>query len=234
MIARPASARSSRGLSRPTPTSSGHAGSSRHSDLKRGRNKRSAHALAADEEDGELDIGEQGLSLGEVGDGEGDSDEDLSGDDEAFPELDSGSETGEDGEDGEDGERIHHNEESNSEDESYDDEDSGSASGYNSSDIERRYESSPTTSAPTSLSASSNDLTTDEKLSRMIRRSTMKPDEAVGTDATISAAKEGHGRLRKSRLVEGGFKREYADVEAGYGSESSTEDVSQAHRPHST
>ena len=222
MITRTAAASSSQSLSGPISTSNHQAGPTLRSELTLGRNKRSAQALVAGKEDEELNIKEQGLSLGEVGDGEEDSDEDVSEDDEPFPELDSGSETGEDGE------RLHNNDDSVSEDEGLDDEDSGSASGYNSSDIERRFESSPSTSIPTSPSTSTNDLlTTDEKLSRMISKSTMKPDEAVGTDARLSHAKQGHGRLKKSRLVEGGFKREYEDVEAGYGSESSTEDVSQ-------
>jgi hypothetical protein len=34
------------------------------------------------------------------------------------------------------------------------------------------------------------------------------------------------GKLRPSKLVKGGYRREYEDIEAGYGSESSTEDVS--------
>lgn len=40
----------------------------------------------------------------------------------------------------------------------------------------------------------------------------------------FSTAKEGVGKMVPSKLVKGGFIREYDDVEAGYGSESSTED----------
>lgn len=61
----------------------------------------------------------------------------------------------------------------------------------------------------------------------MIAKNTIKPDDNVGTDGRISNAKQGHGKLVRSKLVDGGYKREYEDVEAGYGSESSTEDVSQ-------
>jgi ribosome biogenesis protein ERB1 len=62
----------------------------------------------------------------------------------------------------------------------------------------------------------------------MIAKNSVKPDEAIGTDDKVSRAKEGVGSLVPSKLVEGGYKREYEDVEAGYGSESSTEDVCRA------
>ena len=87
--------------------------------------------------------------------------------------------------------------------------------------------SSSSTSAPPSRSSSFKDLTTDEQLSKLIAKNTIKPDDEVGTDGRISNAKQGNGKLVRSKLVDGGYKREYEDVEAGYGSESSTEDVSQ-------
>lgn len=134
------------------------------------------------------------------------------GDDEAFPELDSGSDEGDD----------------DDEDEEEDDEEDGSESGYNSSDIERlededdEDEESPSTTP----SSSQENLTIDEKLSRMIAKNFSKPDEAIGTDGKISLAKDGKGRMVKSKFVEGSYIREYDEYEAGYGSESSTEDVS--------
>ncbi|KAK4684288.1 ribosome biogenesis protein ERB1, partial [Tremellales sp. Uapishka_1] len=88
-----------------------------------------------------------------------------------------------------------------------DDEESGSEEGYNSSDIDAMDEEE-----------------SEEKLDTMIRNATVKPLEQLGTDEQVSRAKEGTGKLVKSRLVEGGMRREYDDVEAGYGSESSTED----------
>ena len=197
----------------------GHAGPSRPTASAAAHKKRPIELLSAENEGtDEFEVNGNGLDLDD-GEGVSDLDEDEDDDEEgdgadegeAFPELDSGSENGEGVEDG-----------TESEYEDLDDEDSGSESGYNSSDIERRYDSSPVTSP----SSSSQNLTTDDKLSRMIGKSSVKPDETLGTDAKVSRAKEGTGRLVKSRLVEGGYKREYEDVEAGYGSESSTEEVS--------
>jgi hypothetical protein len=93
-------------------------------------------------------------------------------------------------------------------------------------DVEDSDAPSSSTSAPPSRSSSFKNLSTDEQLSKMIAKNTIKPDEEVGTDGRISNAKQGHGKLVRSKLVDGGYKREYEDVEAGYGSESSTEDVS--------
>ena len=105
-----------------------------------------------------------------------------------------------------------------SDNEATDDEDSGSESGYNSSDIDQSESSSST--SPSEFPHS-----TDEKLSRLISKNSIKPDESLGAVGKISTAKEG-GKLVRSQLVDGGFRRGYEDIEAGYGSESSTEDVS--------
>lgn len=201
-------------------TANGHAGPSRLSTSLTKTKKRDAEVVSDEEEDGELEINGDGLDIPNDEEPDANFSEGGSEDEEGFPELDSGSD------EDEDGERIPGDEESDSDSDGIDDEDSGSESGYNSSDIEQRYGSSPSTSMPPSPSYSSHIIKTDEKLSRMISKSTVKPDESVGTDARISDAKEGHGRLVRSRLVDGGYKREYEDVEAGYGSESSTEDVS--------
>ena len=194
----------------------GHAGPSRPTNHNPERKKRVAEVLFAGEEDGELDINEKGMDHGEERNTIGELELDESQGEDNFPELDSGSE----------GEGDTHGIPGEQETDSEYEEDFGSESGYNTSDIEGRYGSSPFTSIPPSPSSSSNKFTTDEKLSRLISENTLKPDEAVGTDERISHAKEGNGRLARSRLVPGGYKREYEDVEAGYGSESSTEDVS--------
>lgn len=151
--------------------------------------------------------------------GEGDEDEELEDDDdEAFPELDSGS-------DGEAEDEEEEDVEGDSDDEVVDDEESGSESGYNSSDIERMYGSSPASSYLASPQSDTRELDTDEKLTRMIAKNTVKPDDAIGSEGPLSRAKQGVGKLRPSKLVPGGYTREYEEYEAGYGSESSTEDA---------
>lgn len=167
-----------------------------------------------DEDDEDFELTGEGLDLSEneeLDDGAVSGNED----EEDFPELDSGSEDEEmvdaDGDVDADTE----------EEEALDDEESGSESGYNSSDIDDMY-----SSAPTSPSSVGKELSVDEKLSRLVAKNTIKPDESIGTDEKISRAKEGTGKLRPSKLVPGGYLREYDDIEAGYGSESSTEDVS--------
>lgn len=165
--------------------------------------KRAAPAPVDDDEEDEGFLNGDTLEMSDEGEGEEESGDE---DDEAFPELDSGSDEGDD------------------EDEDEDDE---SESGYNSSDIERMYEDGDEDESPaTTPSSSREDLTIDEKLSRMIAKSSVKPDEAIGTDGKISLAKDGKGRIVKSKFVEGSYVREYDEYEAGYGSESSTEDVS--------
>ena len=122
--------------------------------------------------------------------------------------------------------------------------------GYNSSDIDALdsgddEEDDGALTPATSLGSSSD-------LDKLIKKHTSKPSESEylgdqethyrgslvtggraltgdgrwGTDK-FSSAKEGSGRLRKSRFVEGSWVREYEEFEAGYGSESSTEEVSQ-------
>jgi len=178
-----------------------------------GASKKRAAVQPADEDDEEEDEGflngdgldmSEDEEMAEVAEGEEEDD------DEDFPELDSGSDEGDD------------------EDEEEDDEEDGSESGYNSSDIERLYEDGDEDddTPATTPSSSRENLTIDEKLSRMIAKSSVKPDEAIGTDGQISLAKDGKGRLVKSKFVEGSYIREYDEYEAGYGSESSTEEVS--------
>lgn len=158
-------------------------------------------------------------------------DEDVEDEDgDEFPELDIGSDEEEAAEDEEaDGESADEAaaaedgadaDTESEEDEELDDEDSMSESGYNSSDIEAMYDS------PASPGSSSTTLVGEERLSKLIAKHTVKPDDDIGAEGQISGAKLGEGRLRPSKLVKGGFTRAYEDVEAGYGSESSTEDVS--------
>jgi ribosome biogenesis protein ERB1 len=121
--------------------------------------------------------------------------------------------------------------------------------GYNSSDIDALdsgddEEDDGALTPATSLGSSSD-------LDKLIKKHTSKPSESEylgdqethyrgslvtggraltgdgrwGTDK-FSSAKEGSGRLRKSKFVEGSWVREYEEFEAGYGSESSTEEVS--------
>jgi ribosome biogenesis protein ERB1 len=111
--------------------------------------------------------------------------------------------------------------------------------GYNSSDIDALSSSSHASSFP-------NKTPRDEPtLDELFSRHTTKPNETeyslTGSVATggralegdgrwrtgkFSSAKEGMGRKRESRYAKGSYVREYDEIEAGYGSESSTEDVS--------
>jgi len=165
--------------------------------------------------EGNLEVSDEGED-NEEGDEEEDEDE--------FPELDSGSELGDFEEDDEEEEGDDEDEEDDTDDELLDDEDDGSESGYNSSDIERMYGSSPESSILASPQSGNRELSTDERLSRLIAKNTVKPDDSLGAEGKLSHAKEGKGKLRPSKLVPGGYTREYDDIEAGYGSESSTED----------
>jgi ribosome biogenesis protein ERB1 len=188
--------------------------------------KRAAAVEESDEEDDLLgDVDELDLSEGDDEAEDDDADEEEDEDEEDFPELDSGSE-----DEGVEATTRQLAGDESSEEELLDDEESGSESGYNSSDIDALDSASSvssSTSIPTQHSGSSKkSLSVDEKLSRLIAKNSVKPDERIGSDLQISNAKSGKGALRPSKLVEGGYKREYEDVEAGYGSESSTEDVS--------
>jgi ribosome biogenesis protein ERB1 len=143
---------------------------------------------------------DEGLMRGELemsDDEEGSEDEED--EDEEFPELDSGS-------DG-DTEELEDSEEEDEDDE-----------GYNSSDIDAM-----TDDLVTPGSSSTN---LDEKLSKLIAINSSKPNDAIGSDGKISLSKDGKGRLVKSKYVDGSYIREYDEYEAGYGSESSTEEVS--------
>jgi ribosome biogenesis protein ERB1 len=203
---------------KPTRVTSGSNGNGAGPSRVNGSQKKRAVEEVEDEEDEEDDdfapVGELELEADDEDDEELEEEED----EDEFPELDSGSELADDDMEGD------------SEDELLDDEETGSESGYNTSDIEDMENDSDapssSTSAPPSRSSSFKDLTTDEQLSKMIAKNTIKPDDEVGTDGRISNAKQGNGKLVRSKLVDGGYKREYEDVEAGYGSESSTEDVS--------
>lgn len=177
-----------------------------------GRSRKRAASPEEDEDDDEFAGIAGDLEVSDEGEDDG---EDEDEDDDEFPELDSGSELGDLGGDEEDDEDS---------DELLDDEEDGSEDGYNSSDIERMYGSSPESSILASPSSGNRELDTDEKLSRLIARNTVKPDESLGAEGQISTAKKGYGKLVPSKLVPGGYRREYDDIEAGYGSESSTED----------
>lgn len=122
--------------------------------------------------------------------------------------------------------------------------------GYNSSDIDALDSGDDEEDDGALTPATSLGSTSD--LDKLIKKHTSKPSESEylgdqethyrgslvtggraltgdgrwGTDK-FSSAKEGSGRLRKSKFVEGSWVREYEEFEAGYGSESSTEEVSQ-------
>ena len=208
-------------------------------------------AQASVEEDSEDELGLNGNALEseeEEVSVDGMEDEESGDEEESFPELDSGSED-ELEEGSAKGLALDDADlDQDTDDSEYGglgDEESGDEEGYNSSDIEALYSSSTSVSSHASSSkyqlntrdkgqataakdeelAKRTDLTTDQKLERMIADGIVKPDETLGSDAKISHAKEGKGVLRPSKLVPGGYRREYDDVEAGYGSESSTEDV---------
>ncbi len=183
-------------------------------------------------------------------------DEELDEDDDEEYEIDTGSSNGDledfnDSEDEDEGEpiglprspkksaaRIIDLEGLESSDEEFDEEDDGldNSSGYNSSDIDAL--SSPPSPSTPSTSLPSSSLPANATLDELIAFHSHKPtDEDSLTQyqresangvrgTTYSAAKQGKGKLVKSKLVKGGWKREYEDIEAGYGSESSTEDVS--------
>ena len=224
MAPRPSVAGSSKQSKQPFEAN-GRAGPSRL--IATSSKKRGAEEIPTEkEDDDEFGVNGDGLDLSDEGsesDGEYDEDVDgVNGDEEDFPELDSGSEE----EEGDDKlkTRQHGGDDTDSEDEPLDDEETGSESGYNSSDIDAMYSSA--TSHSSSPSSSKQNLSLDEKLSKLIAENSVKPDERIGTDEKVSRAKDGTGKLVPSKLVAGGYKREYDDVEAGYGSESSTEDVS--------
>lgn len=104
------------------------------------------------------------------------------------------------------------------------DEDSGSQSGYNSSDIDDDDGASPfgsPSTAATSLAGRS--MRSASPVSRFLAEHTVKPDErdhALPEKPVDALA----GVMTVSDLT-GRPKRVYRDIEAGYGSESSTEDV---------
>lgn len=124
--------------------------------------------------------------------------------------------------------------------------------GYNTSDIEAMEDVSDdegdlddNSSVASSSVAPSTIPDSNLTLDQLIARHTYKPDEnmdihvsaatggrpLVGDEKSgkFSSAKEGTGRLVPSKFVKGGMTREYEDIEAGYGSESSTEEVSGAY-----
>lgn len=122
--------------------------------------------------------------------------------------------------------------------------------GYNTSDIEAMENASgdeqddvdDTSSITSSSIAPSTVPDSNLTLDQLIAKHTYKPDENMDVyvsqatggrplvgDATtgkFSNSKEGTGRLVPSKFVKGALMREYDEIEAGYGSESSTEEVS--------
>ncbi|KAE8540988.1 ribosome biogenesis protein ERB1 [Cryptococcus gattii VGV] len=178
--------------------------------------KSKKRAVEQVEEASDEEFGDQGSGIDMSDDEEElDGDEEEEDEDEAFPEFDSELEDN----DEEEASDEEQDEQDMSDEGEIVEEDSGSESGYNTSDIERMYASDD------DLSSEENKyLPVDERLSRLIAKNTVKPDDSIGTDDKISRAKEGVGRLVPSKHVKGSFVREYDDYEAGYGSESSTED----------
>lgn len=180
-----------------------------------GKSKKRAVEQVSEESDEEF--GDQGSGIDMSDDEEEVDGDDEEDEDEAFPEFDSELEDN----DQEEASDEEQDEQDTSDESEIVEEDSDSESGYNTSDIERMYASDD------DLSSEENKyLPVDEKLSRLIAKNTVKPDDSIGTDDKISRAKEGVGRLVPSKHVKGSFVREYDEYEAGYGSESSTEDVS--------
>lgn len=166
-------------------------------------------ALGGDEEDGEEHTDDEAV---------------MDEDEEPFPELDLGSSDEDDGEfaDGEGGE----------EDEGEDSEDEDEE-GYNSSDIDALDNDSgnEATSPPPSLTHSrstahsrSSRSRSKSPISHFIAENTSKPDER-DPSIILRPEDERAGVWTVSQLT-GRPKRVYPDIEAGYGSESSTEDVS--------
>ncbi|KAJ9103674.1 Ribosome biogenesis protein erb1 [Naganishia cerealis] len=165
-------------------------------------------------------------------------------DDEEF-EIDTGSSNG-DLEDFLDRDAL----ESPADDEDEEDEegDDDDEEGYNTSDIEAMENASgdeqddfdDASSVASSSIAPSTMPDSNLTLDQLIARHSYKPDEnfdihvsqatggrpLVGDALTgkFSNAKEGTGKLVPSKFVKGAMMREYDDIEAGYGSESSTEE----------
>jgi ribosome biogenesis protein ERB1 len=219
-------------------TSSATAGPSR-------KRPASGQAPSSDEEDDELELNGAQLVA--------EDDEDVDAEDDEEYEIDTGSSNGDLGDfqydrDEEEGEELDSlrkrrdgddeftdsSDDADFEDDEADDGEDDEE-GYNSSDIDAL--SSPSTSV-SSRSRSSNFKAGSPTLDELIARHTVKPSESASAlsgyvrsganvdGTTYSAAKSGKGKLVPSKLVKGGWKREYEDIEAGYGSESSTEDVS--------
>ncbi|GHJ86880.1 hypothetical protein NliqN6_3282 [Naganishia liquefaciens] len=164
-------------------------------------------------------------------------------DDEDF-EIDTGSSNG-DLDDFLDREAL----ESPGDDEDEEDEDEeDDEEGYNTSDIEAMENASDeeadlvddTSSVASSSIAPSTVPDSNLTLDQLIARHTYKPEENMDIHITaatggrplvgdeksgkFSSAKEGTGKLVPSKFVKGAMTREYDDIEAGYGSESSTEE----------
>lgn len=136
------------------------------------------------------------------------------------------------------------------EDEGEDDEDEDDEEGYNTSDIEAMEDASEeeaddvddASSVASSSIAPSTVPDSNLTLDQLIARHTYKPEENMDVHITaatggrplvgdeksgkFSSAKEGTGKLVPSKFVKGAMTREYDEIEAGYGSESSTEEVS--------
>lgn len=154
-------------------------------------------------------------------DGMARDDEDEDGE-EPFPELDLGSSDEEDELEG-DGNAAEDDDVADDEDADDDDDDAAlsdsDSEGYNSSDIDGLSDNS---TQPTSYS--SRRSRSKSPLSNFIAANTTKPDER---DPSILLRPEDPlaGKMVVSELT-GRPKRVYPDIEAGYGSESSTEDVS--------
>ena len=164
------------------------------------------------------------LTLGGDSDGEEHTDDEAQMDDteEPFPELDLASSDEDDG-DFADGEGDDDNEGVDSDD---DDEEEG----YNSSDIDALDDDEGTSPPPSLTHSRSTGFSRSSRsrsrspISHFIAENTTKPDER---DPSIILRQEDEraGVWTVSQLT-GRPKRVYPDIEAGYGSESSTEDVS--------
>lgn len=170
-----------------------------------------------------------------------DDEEDEDGSDDEQLEIDTGSSNGdlEDFEDNEDDSEEGYNSSDIDalEDEEDDDEDfyagsspSTSVSGKSSSELDRlfaKHTVKPLLESgnldPTQLSASFVEREGEEDEEFIDQHHRITGGRRLD-NGKLSSAKEGVGRMVKSKLVPGGWMREYDEIEAGYGSESSTED----------
>lgn len=185
-------------------------------------------------DDAELELEQENDSEEEFDDEEGE-DADL----DPFPEIDVGSSEEEDQEENEveDEDDDDEEEDDEEEDDEDDDEEEG---GYNSSDIDNWDESEEDARAEELANKETDDSEIEEELSKMIQRASKKPQEEKPALNKLGLSKEqaapsifasgrnpdgsAFGEWKKSEIT-GKPKRVYPAIDAGYDSDSSTEDA---------